>query len=75
MLWDQQVEAARITNGYQIQSGRFMYYYLFLMSIVIMIGILSFVVGCLWLCCCNPFIVEKGNGIPIGSNQKDKADD
>ena len=67
VLWEQQVEAARITNGYQIQSGRFMYYYLFLMSIVIMIGILSFVVGCLWLCCCNPFIEEKA-GITIGSN-------
>ena len=68
-LWEQMVEAARITNGYQIQSGRFMHYYLFLMSIVIIFSIIGFIVGCLWLCCCNPFIADgEKAGTPFGTS-------
>ena len=71
LVWDQQVEAARLTNGYQIQSGRFMSVYLGLMAIVIFFTIICFIVGCLWLCCCNPFVPEKdGIVTTTGNNQK-----
>lgn len=65
-LWDAQLQAAQLSNGYQISSGRFMSYYLIAMAIITILTIIGFIVGCMWLC----YIVSTSGGASAGSRQK-----
>lgn len=58
-LWAQQVEAAKLSNGYQVSSGRFMNIYLMLMTLVVIFTIIGFIVGCLYLAFCDPVKKER----------------
>ena len=48
-LWAQQVEAAKLSNGYQVSGGRFINIYLMIMTFVVIFTIIGFIVGCLYL--------------------------
>lgn len=50
--------------------------YLMLMAWVVFFTIIGFVVGCLWLCCCNPLTEKSSAGgdyvvLPQGENNGD----
>lgn len=52
--WTKSLEAAQASNGYQVNSGRFMKIYLMLVAWVIILFILGSVVTTLVMCCCMP---------------------
>ena len=60
--WNQSLEAAQATNGYQVNSGRFMKIYLMLMAWIIILFILMSMVTFLTMCCCDPR-AQKGHGL------------
>ena len=60
-LWAKSLEAAQVSNGYQVNSGRFMKIYLMLMAWLIIIFLLGCIVSSLVMCCCDPRSVKGHN--------------
>ena len=60
--WNQSLDAAQATNGYQVNSGRFMKIYLMLMAWIIILFLLMSMVTFLTMCCCDPR-AQKGHGL------------
>ena len=71
-IWKQQQQASSEANGYQLKGGNFMGIYLTAMLILFGLIILSFVIGCMVLCCCDPR--GKGDGEPYEQLENEQDD-